>query len=214
GLSAAGKFKPICVKARTEAYTIDSLTAMAENYRKTQAEIERRAEEAEDAAAAASGESSFGGSPSPAAPQQGALAAGSGPQLNPAAMACSRSVAAPSECRPPRTRGARPRGNARSAMSEAKKSKVEELVDRLGHEQVLGRGSHEGIVEASPTPEGSETADKLKEHTSVRDAICGIVEKPIREIPKSTLDNFLNTLEKYNGDMPSKKWKLDNLKVK
>jgi hypothetical protein len=70
-------------------------------------------------------------------------------------------------------------------------------------------------VEAIPTPEGSETADKLKEHTSARDAICGIVEKPIREIPKSTLDNFLNTLEKYNGDMPSKKWwTLDNLKVK
>ncbi|CAK0792982.1 unnamed protein product [Prorocentrum cordatum] len=230
GLSTTGHCRravPPLVKARTEAYTIDSLIARAENYRKTQAEIERRAKEAEDAAVAASGESSFGGSPSPAAPQQGALAAGSGPQLNPAAMACSRSVVAPSECRPPRTPGARPRGGARSVMSDAKKSEVEELVDRrisaldtsscwsgaaMGRELRWARESHEGIMEASPTPEDSETADKLKEHISVCDAICGFVEKPLREIPKSKLDSFLNTLEKYNEDMPSK-WKLDNLKV-
>ncbi|CAK0894211.1 unnamed protein product [Prorocentrum cordatum] len=226
-IAQESKMKTVCVKARTENHTLESLRLKGDAYRKAQEELKVARQLAEEH------DSSQFGSPSgaqAAAGSQlgGAVAVSVGPMLNPTAMACSRTVFTGEGGRGvPRTPGAKPR-TAKSAVSEAKQSEVEELVDRriaaldvnrcwsgvaMGRELRWAKESHATIMESNPTVQDSETADKLREHISVCDAICGLVEKPIATVPKQKLEDLLCAIEKGDEDMPSK-WKMDVLKLK
>ena len=64
-----------------------------------------------------------------------------------------------------------------------------------------------------PSVQDLVPVDKLNDHISVCDAICGLVEKPITTVPKQRLDDYLKAIEQGDEDMPSK-WKQDVLKLK
>ncbi|CAK0808032.1 unnamed protein product, partial [Prorocentrum cordatum] len=227
-MAQEGKMKTVCVKARTENHTLESLKLKGDQYRKTQAEVAAWAQhlEEQDASPSASPNGASPGGVQSAA----AAAAGIGPMLNPSAMACSRTVVTGEGGRGPRTPGAKPRGAARSAAmsAEGKQSEVEELVERriaaldvnrcwsgtaVGRELRWARESRQTIMEGCPNPRDSEVADKLNEHILVCDAICQLVEKPIATLPKAKLESLLKAIEAGDEDLPSK-WKLDVLKLK
>ncbi|CAK0848675.1 unnamed protein product, partial [Prorocentrum cordatum] len=225
GLAQDSKLKLICVKARTENHTLDSLASKADAYKRSKADAERARLAAEEADGSPGG--SPGESPLPAAGLPGAGASASaGPLLNPSAMACSRTVFT-GDGRAPKTPGAKPRAT-KSAMSDTKQSEVEELVERriaaldvdrcwsgtaMGRELRWARESHDNIMDSTPSPADSELADKLKAHLDVCDAICNLVEKPFASVPKAKLDGWLKDVENGAEDMPSK-FKQDVLKLK
>ena len=216
----------VCLKARTGPYTLESLGTKAETYRRNQADLERARKAAEEAGSPGA---SSGSSPAAAGAQLGGATAAGGPLLNPSAMACSRTVyTGEFGGRGPKTPGAKPRG-AKSTMSGYKQqTEVQELVERrmasldvskcwsgiaMGRELRWARESHQTIVDGSPSSEDLESADALRDHVEVCEAICGLVEKPIMNAPKAKLDAFLGAIEKFGEDMPSR-WKSDVLKMK
>ncbi|CAK0807165.1 unnamed protein product [Prorocentrum cordatum] len=213
-------FEYECNDAKTEAHTLETLKAKGENYQRLLDSEKAKGSAACDDGASSTGDASTRPPDAPTSALSPGPSTMSAPALNPAALRDSvthysgeysenkrqKATSGKAARKSPATAGATPEKSESYDLVQRRKGALN--LERCWNGDAMGRGirwARDAVAAIldKAIPGEAELADELDGHRKLAEAICGLMEKPIKNINQDKLDSYLVVIEGMTEDVRS-----------